>query len=81
MSSPLACLVCNLDPQTSSLILPIAQATIVAAPLILRDEIRKGARAIRERRSSRRGPASRSSDRRGARSPSGARFPKREGER
>ena len=51
MSSPLACVVCSLDPQTTSLILPLAQATIVAAPVILRNEIRRGARAIRERRS------------------------------
>jgi hypothetical protein len=57
MSSPLACVVCSLDPQTSSLILPIAQATIVAAPLILRDQIRRGARALRDRRSGRRAPA------------------------
>jgi hypothetical protein len=56
MSSPLACVVCSLDPQTTSLILPLAQATIVAAPVILRDEIRKGARAILERRSSRPAP-------------------------
>jgi len=56
MSSPLACVICSLDPQTSSLILPFAQATIVAAPVILRDEIRRGARAIRQRRSGRAGP-------------------------
>lgn len=54
MSAPLACVVCSLDPQTSSLILPIAQATIVAAPVILRDQIRRGARVLLDRRSSRR---------------------------
>jgi hypothetical protein len=53
MSSPLACVICSLDPQNTALILPLAQATIVAAPLILRDEIRKGARAVRARRSRR----------------------------
>jgi hypothetical protein len=54
MSSPLACVMCGLDPQTTSLILPLAQATIVAAPVILRGEIRKGVEALRARRSNRR---------------------------
>lgn len=51
MSTPLACVVCSLDPQTTSLILPLAQATVLAAPVILRAEIRKGVRAVRARRS------------------------------
>ena len=52
MSSTLACVVCSLDPQTTSLVLPIAQAAIVAAPVILRDEIRKGLNSVRARRAS-----------------------------
>jgi hypothetical protein len=53
MSTPLACVVCSLDPQTTSLILPLAQATIIAAPVILRKEIARQVGAIRGRRSKR----------------------------
>jgi hypothetical protein len=49
MTTPLACVVCSVDPQTSSLLLPIAQATIIAAPILLRDEIRRRVRAFHER--------------------------------
>ena len=58
--SPLACVVCSVDPQTTSLILPLAQATVIAAPVILRAELRKGVQALRARGSRRRaarGPA------------------------
>jgi hypothetical protein len=54
MSTPLACVVCSLDPQTTSLILPLAQATIIAAPVILRAELRRGVQSVRARRSRRR---------------------------
>jgi len=54
MSTPLACLACSLDPQTTSLILPLAQATILATPVILRAELRKGVAAVRSRRARRR---------------------------
>jgi hypothetical protein len=57
MSTPLACVACSLDPQTTSLILPLAQATVVAAPLLLREELRKAVRWLRTRRSSRRLPS------------------------
>jgi len=53
MSTPLACIACSLDPQTTSLILPLAQATILAAPVILRAELRKGVQAVRSRRARR----------------------------
>ncbi len=53
MSSPLACVVCSIDPQTTSLVLPLAQATIIAAPVILRKQIAKGVQSVRERRSRR----------------------------
>jgi hypothetical protein len=58
MSTPLACIACSLDPQTTSLILPLAQATIIAAPVILRTELRKGVQAVRARRARRRGAES-----------------------
>jgi len=51
MSTALACVACSLDPQTTSLLLPLAQATILAAPVILRAEIRRCIRAVRARRS------------------------------
>lgn len=50
MSSPLACVVCSVDPQTSSLVLPLAQATILAAPVILRNQIAKGVQSVQARR-------------------------------
>jgi hypothetical protein len=53
MSTPLACVACSLDPQTTSLILPLAQATILAAPVILRAQLRKGVQSVRARRSRR----------------------------
>ena len=53
MSTPLACIACSLDPQTTSLVLPIAQATILAAPVILRAELRKGVQAVLARRARR----------------------------
>jgi hypothetical protein len=58
MSIPLACIACSLDPQTTSLILPLAQATILAAPVILRAELRKGVQAVRSRRARRHGAES-----------------------
>jgi hypothetical protein len=54
MSTPLACIACSLDPQTTTLILPLAQATILAAPVILRAELSKGVQAVRSRRARRR---------------------------
>lgn len=54
MSTTLACVACSLDPQTTSLILPIAQATVLAAPVILRKEIRRGVEAVRAGRARRR---------------------------
>jgi hypothetical protein len=58
MPSPLACVVCSLDPQTTSLVLPLAQATIIAAPVILRKQIAKGVQSVRARRSRRTAPGS-----------------------
>ena len=59
MSTPLACIACNLDPQTTSLVLPLAQATVLAAPVILRAQLRKGVQALRSRRSRRPGAGGR----------------------
>ena len=58
MSTPLACVACSLDPQTTSLILPLAQATILAAPVILRAQLRRSVAAVRSRRARRRAAGS-----------------------
>ncbi len=50
MSSTLACLMCSIDPQTTSLLVPMAQATIITAPFFLRGKIQAGMRALRDRR-------------------------------
>jgi len=43
-------MVCNVDPATTSLLLPLAQATIISAPILLRSQIRRGLRAVRAHR-------------------------------
>jgi hypothetical protein len=48
--STLACLMCQIDPQTSSFLLPMAQAAVISAPILLRDQIRRGWRGLRRRR-------------------------------
>jgi hypothetical protein len=50
MLTPIACMMCNLDPGTTSLLLPLAQATIISAPILMRDQLRRGFRAVRARR-------------------------------
>ncbi|HEY7591106.1 MAG TPA: hypothetical protein VH723_08945 [Candidatus Limnocylindrales bacterium] len=46
----LACIACTIDPQMTGLVLPLAQAAIVAGPIVFREELRKGLRAVRRRR-------------------------------
>lgn len=46
MSQPIACILCSIDPNTTSLMLPMAQATVIAAPILLRDHVKRGARAV-----------------------------------
>jgi hypothetical protein len=49
MLTPIACMMCNVDPSTASLLLPLAQATIISAPILLRSQLRRGFRAVRAR--------------------------------
>ena len=37
--TPLACILCAIDPQTTSLIVPMAQATVIAVPIFFRGSI------------------------------------------
>jgi hypothetical protein len=46
MTLPLACIMCSIDPQTTSLLLPIAQATIISAPILMRKQLVDGVRRI-----------------------------------
>jgi hypothetical protein len=46
MSTPVACILCSIDPNMPSLVLPVAQATVLAAPILLRDHVKRGARAV-----------------------------------
>ncbi len=50
MFSPIACMVCAVDPATTSLLLPLAQATLISAPILLRGHIRRGIQTARRRR-------------------------------
>ncbi len=50
MTSELACVACMVDPQTTSMVVPMAQATLIAVPFFFRSRI---AGAIR--RATRRG--------------------------
>jgi hypothetical protein len=50
MLTPIACMVCTVDPATTSLLLPLAQATVISAPILLRSQLRRGFRAVRSRR-------------------------------
>ena len=49
MSSELACVACMVDPQTTSMVVPMAQATLIAVPFFFRsriaDAIRRAASA------------------------------------
>lgn len=49
MTTSLACMLCTLG-QGTDLLLPMAQATVIVAPIFLRDQIKRGARAVRGRR-------------------------------
>ncbi len=50
MHVDIACMVCAIDPGTANLLLPIAQATIISAPILFREQIRRGIRVVRDRR-------------------------------
>jgi hypothetical protein len=45
----IACVMCAMDPQTTSILLPVAQATVISLPIIFRRDLARLARAIRTR--------------------------------
>ena len=47
MVGQLACLLCSVDMQSASLMVPVAQAGLIAAPLVFRREIMRGVRRLR----------------------------------
>jgi hypothetical protein len=49
MHVQIACMLCSIDPGTANMLMPIAQATIISAPILLRDQIRQGVRYVRGR--------------------------------
>jgi hypothetical protein len=49
MHTELACLLCAVDPAAANLLLPVAQATIISAPILFRDQIRRGVGRWRDR--------------------------------
>jgi hypothetical protein len=50
MTSAIACVMCTIDPATTSLLLPVAQATVIAAPILMRVRLARALRRIRKRR-------------------------------
>jgi hypothetical protein len=50
MTSALACVMCMVDPQTTSMVVPMAQATVIALPIFFRGRIAAAVkRAVRGR--------------------------------
>jgi hypothetical protein len=47
MTEGLACVLCTIDPQTTSLVVPMAQATVIAVPFFFRDRIASAVRRAR----------------------------------
>jgi hypothetical protein len=45
----IACMMCAVDPQTTSLLLPVAQATVISLPIIFRRDLARLARGARSR--------------------------------
>jgi hypothetical protein len=45
----LGCVLCQVDVQSASLLLPLAQAAIISAPIVFRNEIKRGIRRVRAR--------------------------------
>jgi len=51
MAPPIACIMCLVPPEAQAFAIPLAQATVIAAPVLLRDQVRRGWRAFRRRTS------------------------------
>ena len=50
MIAPLACILCMVDPQTTSMLVPLAQATVIAVPVLFRKDIARGVQRLRDAR-------------------------------
>jgi hypothetical protein len=48
--APIACVVCAVDPNMAGLVVPLAQATLVATPILLRKQLARGIRRVTRRR-------------------------------
>lgn len=49
MTSELACVACMVDPQTTSMVVPMAQATLIAVPFFFRGRIAAAIRRAAKR--------------------------------
>jgi hypothetical protein len=49
MIPPAACLACLVNPQTASMLVPLAQATVIAVPVLLRKDIASAIRRLRDK--------------------------------
>jgi hypothetical protein len=47
--TPVACVMCLIGPEAQQLALPVAQATVIAVPILMRDGIRRRIAALRRR--------------------------------
>jgi hypothetical protein len=48
--APIACVLCAVDPNMAGLVVPLAQATMVATPILLRKQLARGFRRVTRRR-------------------------------
>jgi len=51
MAPPIACIMCLVPPDAQAFAIPLAQATVIAAPVLMRDQVRRGWAALRRRAS------------------------------
>lgn len=49
MHEPLACVMCMIGPTAAPLVIPVVQATVIVAPILFRDQVRRAWRAARHR--------------------------------
>ena len=47
MTPPLACMLCAIDPATANMLVPMAQATVIAVPFFFRNNIKSAIRRAR----------------------------------
>jgi hypothetical protein len=50
MTPPVACVMCLIGPEAQQFAVPLAQATVIVAPVLLRDRIRNVWRFVRSLR-------------------------------